>query len=86
MVGGAPAAAPADEDEVEAAVRAALDDDPSAGPRQVAELRGGVARRAPAARLRGRPARAREHRSRRRGHVGRRLRAPVRYRRCPPTT
>ena len=30
--------APADEDEVEGAVRAALDDDPSAGPRQVAEL------------------------------------------------
>jgi 16S rRNA (cytidine1402-2'-O)-methyltransferase len=38
VVGGAPAAPPADDDAVEAAVRAALDDDPSAGPRQVAEL------------------------------------------------
>ena len=38
VVGGAPAAAPAAEDDVEAAVRAALGDDPSAGPRQVAEL------------------------------------------------
>jgi 16S rRNA (cytidine1402-2'-O)-methyltransferase len=38
VVGGAPAATPAGEDDVEAAVRAALDDDPSAGPRQVAEL------------------------------------------------
>ena len=38
MIGGAPDAAPADEEAVEGAVRAALDDDPSAGPRQVAEL------------------------------------------------
>ncbi len=38
VVGGAPAAAPAADDDVEAAVRAALGDDPSAGPRQVAEL------------------------------------------------
>ena len=38
VVGGAPPAAPADDAEVEAAVRAALGDDPSAGPRQVAEL------------------------------------------------
>jgi 16S rRNA (cytidine1402-2'-O)-methyltransferase len=38
VVGGAPAALPADDDAVEAAVRAALDDDQSAGPRQVAEL------------------------------------------------
>ncbi len=38
VVGGAPPAAPAGDDEVEAAVRAALGDDPSAGPRQVAEL------------------------------------------------
>jgi 16S rRNA (cytidine1402-2'-O)-methyltransferase len=37
VVGGAPAAAPADEDTVEAAVRDALGDDPAAGPRQVAE-------------------------------------------------
>lgn len=38
VVGAAPPAAPAGEADVEAAVRAALDDDPSAGPRQVAEL------------------------------------------------
>ncbi len=38
VVGGAPAAAPADEDKVEAAVRSALGDDPGSGPRQVAEL------------------------------------------------
>ncbi len=38
VVGGAPAAAPAGEADVEAAVRDALGDDPSAGPRQVAEL------------------------------------------------
>ena len=38
VIGGAPAAAPAGEDDVEAAVRAALGDDPSAGPRQAAEL------------------------------------------------
>jgi 16S rRNA (cytidine1402-2'-O)-methyltransferase len=38
VVGGAPPAAPAGEDEVEDAVRAALAEDPSAGPRQVAEL------------------------------------------------
>ncbi len=37
VVGGAPAPAPADEATVEAAVREALDDDPTAGPRQVAE-------------------------------------------------
>ena len=37
VVGGAPAAAPADEATVEAAVRDALALDPSAGPRQVAE-------------------------------------------------
>jgi len=38
VIGGAPPAAPAGDAAVEAAVRAALDDDPSAGPRQVAEL------------------------------------------------
>jgi 16S rRNA (cytidine1402-2'-O)-methyltransferase len=38
VVGGAPEPAPAGEADVEAAVRAALGDDPSAGPRQVAEL------------------------------------------------
>ena len=38
VIGGAPAPAPADDEAVEGAVRAALDDDPSAGPRQVAEL------------------------------------------------
>ena len=38
VIGGAPPAAPAGEAEVEAAVQAALDGDPSAGPRQVAEL------------------------------------------------
>jgi 16S rRNA (cytidine1402-2'-O)-methyltransferase len=38
VVGGAPAPAPAGEEAVEAAVRTALDDDPSAGPRQIAEL------------------------------------------------
>jgi 16S rRNA (cytidine1402-2'-O)-methyltransferase len=38
VIGGAPAPAPAGEEAVEGAVRAALDDDPSAGPRQVAEL------------------------------------------------
>jgi 16S rRNA (cytidine1402-2'-O)-methyltransferase len=38
VIGGAPAAAPAGEDDVEAAVRAALGDDPAAGPRQAAEL------------------------------------------------
>jgi 16S rRNA (cytidine1402-2'-O)-methyltransferase len=37
VIGGAPAAAPASEAEVEAAVRAALGDDPGAGPRQVAD-------------------------------------------------
>jgi 16S rRNA (cytidine1402-2'-O)-methyltransferase len=37
VVGGAPAEAPADERDVEAAVRRAMGDDPSAGPRQVAE-------------------------------------------------
>jgi 16S rRNA (cytidine1402-2'-O)-methyltransferase len=38
VIGGAPPGAPAGEDEVEDAVRAALAEDPSAGPRQVAEL------------------------------------------------
>jgi 16S rRNA (cytidine1402-2'-O)-methyltransferase len=38
VIGGAPAPEPAGEEAVEGAVRAALDDDPSAGPRQVAEL------------------------------------------------
>jgi 16S rRNA (cytidine1402-2'-O)-methyltransferase len=38
VVGGAPPAAPADDVEIDAAVRAALSDDPTAGPRQVAEL------------------------------------------------
>jgi len=38
VVGGAPAAPAAGDDDVESAVRAALGDDPSAGPRQVAEL------------------------------------------------
>jgi 16S rRNA (cytidine1402-2'-O)-methyltransferase len=37
VVGGAPAAPPADEGDVEAAVRRAMSDDPAAGPRQVAE-------------------------------------------------
>jgi 16S rRNA (cytidine1402-2'-O)-methyltransferase len=38
VVGGAPPAPPAGDDDVEAAVREALGHDPSAGPRQVAEL------------------------------------------------
>jgi 16S rRNA (cytidine1402-2'-O)-methyltransferase len=38
VIGGAPASEPADEEAVEGAVRAALDDDPTSGPRQVAEL------------------------------------------------
>jgi 16S rRNA (cytidine1402-2'-O)-methyltransferase len=38
VVGGAPPGGPADERDVEAAVRAALAGDPEAGPRQVAEL------------------------------------------------
>ena len=38
VVGGAPSAPPADDEAVVAAVRDALDHDPSAGPRQVAEL------------------------------------------------
>jgi 16S rRNA (cytidine1402-2'-O)-methyltransferase len=37
VVGGAPAPAPADERDVETAVRKAMRDDPAAGPRQVAE-------------------------------------------------
>jgi 16S rRNA (cytidine1402-2'-O)-methyltransferase len=37
VIGGAPPPSPAGEAEVDAAVRAALGDDPSAGPRQVAE-------------------------------------------------
>jgi len=37
VVGGAPEAAPPGDDDIEDAVRAALADDPSAGPRQVAE-------------------------------------------------
>lgn len=37
VVGGAPPEAPADERDVEAAVRRAMGDDPAAGPRQVAE-------------------------------------------------
>ncbi|MGA2931406.1 MAG: 16S rRNA (cytidine(1402)-2'-O)-methyltransferase [Acidimicrobiales bacterium] len=37
VVGGAPAPEPAGDEEVEAAVRAVVADDPSAGPRQVAE-------------------------------------------------
>ncbi len=37
VIGGAPAPAPPGEAEVEAAVRAALGDDPAAGPRQVAD-------------------------------------------------
>jgi len=37
VVGGAPAAPPLDEDEVEVAVRRALDDDPASGPRQAAD-------------------------------------------------
>jgi 16S rRNA (cytidine1402-2'-O)-methyltransferase len=48
VVGGAPAALPADERDVEAAVRRAMSDDPAAGPRQVAEhlaARLGVPRR-----------------------------------------
>jgi 16S rRNA (cytidine1402-2'-O)-methyltransferase len=62
VVGGAPAAAPADEHAIEGAVRAALGDDPSAGPRQVAELVAaslGVPRRRAyeaALRVRGEPA------------------------------
>lgn len=38
VIGGAPPAAPAGDEAVEGAVREALDDDPSAGPRQVADL------------------------------------------------
>jgi 16S rRNA (cytidine1402-2'-O)-methyltransferase len=37
VIGGAPPPSPAGEDEVDASVRAALRDDPSAGPRQVAD-------------------------------------------------
>jgi len=37
VIGGAPAPAAFDESDVEAAVRAALDREPSAGPRQVAD-------------------------------------------------
>jgi len=37
VVGGAPAPEPADEADVEAAVRAVVADDPTAGPRQLAE-------------------------------------------------
>ncbi len=37
MIGGAPAPEPPGESDVETAVRAELGDDPSAGPRQVAE-------------------------------------------------
>ncbi len=37
VIGGAPPPSPAGEEEVDAAVRAALRDDPSAGPRQVAD-------------------------------------------------
>jgi 16S rRNA (cytidine1402-2'-O)-methyltransferase len=37
VIGGAPPPSPAGEEEVDAAVRAALGDDPSAGPRQVAD-------------------------------------------------
>ena len=37
VVGGAPPAAPPDEDDLEPAVRTALAGDPSAGPRQVAD-------------------------------------------------
>ena len=85
VVGGAPAAAPAGDDDVEAAVRAALGDDPSAGPRQVAELvaasLGVPRRRAYEAALRVRGGTGGE-----RGHGGPRLKPPVRYRRCPPTT
>ena len=84
-IGGRPAPEPAGDDDVEAAVRAALGDDPSAGPRQVAERVAaalGVPRRRG---VRGGAAPA-GGRRRRRGHVGPRLSAPVRYRRCPPTT
>lgn len=38
VIGGSPPGAPAGEADVEAAVRAVLDDDPSAGPRQAADL------------------------------------------------
>ena len=38
VIGGSPPGAPAGEADVEAAVRAFLDDDPSAGPRQAADL------------------------------------------------
>jgi 16S rRNA (cytidine1402-2'-O)-methyltransferase len=37
VIGGAPPPSPAGEEEVDAAVRTALEDDPSAGPRQVAD-------------------------------------------------
>ena len=85
VVGGSPPRPPADDAEVDGAVRAALDRDPSAGLRQVAELvatsLGVPRRRAYEAALRLRAGRERPRR-----HVGRRLRAPVRYRRCRPTT
>ena len=85
VVGGAPAAAPADEATVEAAVREALVVDPTAGPRQVAE-RVAASLAVPRRRaVRSRPARAGDG-GRRRGSVGLRLSAPVRYRRCPPIT
>ena len=69
VIGGAPPAAPAGDAAVEAAVRAALDDDPTAGPRQVAELVAASLERAPPARLRGRPAPPGRRGARRR-HVG----------------
>ena len=66
-------------------MRAALGDDPAAGPRQVADRvaasLGVPRRRAYEAALRVRGAAATAS-----GHVGPRLSAPVRYRRCRPTT
>ena len=68
-------------------MRAALGDDPSAGPRQVAELvaaaLGVPRRRAYEAALR---VRGDLRGGKRRGHVGPRLKAPVRYPRCRRTT
>ena len=85
MSAGRPPPAPAGDAEVEAAVRAALGDDPSAGPRQVADRvaasLGVPRRRAYEAALRVRAAA-----DGRAGTSGQALSAPVRYRRCPPTT
>ena len=86
VVGGAPAPGPAAEADVEAAVRAIVADDPGAGAAPGGRPRGGRARRAEATCVRGGAARAGRRPATRSGPVGSRLRAPVRYRRCRPTS